>query len=633
MGTNLPNKLDTGSRAVRQMKETNAADGTDGHDRVTVLLEVAKTILASRQVEATIEIVLDKARELTGAESAGLLEPDPTDGLLRYTHASGQNAAMLRKRIALPLGHGVAGQAAGENAPAWTTDYLSDPRLVLTDDTREFVRRMGLRAALAVPLSLRGETRGALIVHYRGAHEFRQEEIEILSALASLSAVALENARVHEASHRRSQRLTVLNDLTRRMTTELNPEQVGNEILVAAQTLIPGAVGRFWERTGDDSLRLAASLGLRHQEGRGIILVRPGEGPMGVAATTGQPVTCDDLAQNEDFLNKAWAESEGLVSAVFLPLVYAEHFHGILAILTRTPHHFTDEELSLLMSFAAQAAIAIENARLYKESERRHSRPSTLVEVSQRLTRGLDLPTLLNSIAEAAATLFQGEAAFRLLEGEYLVRSGATPPARLTMARERVRVGESLSGVVAATGEPIISSDSAADARMLPDHRAAVRKDRTGALMCVPVRVESRILGTLHILRERGYQFGQDELSVALSLADQAAIAIENARLHEAALNAARHEAEASGQLEGISLAARELAHLLNNDLSVPVGLVELLQDDPYRASALGEMLGEAAQGLDAAIERIKRLQQVVRVEMKQTPVGPALDLERSATP
>jgi GAF domain-containing protein len=168
---------------------------------------------------------------------------------------------------------------------------------------------------------------------------------------------------------------------------------------------------------------------------------------------------------------------------------------------------------------------------------------------------------------------------------------------------------------------------------MLPDHRAAMEKNRMSAMMCVPVRVESRTLGTLHIMRERGYQFSQDELSLALSLADQAAIAIENARLHQAALEAAGLEAEARGRLEGISLTARELAHLLNNDLAVPVGLVELLQRQRSDLHGLGDMLDEAARGLEAAVERIRRLQQVVRVETKQTPVGPALDLERSSSP
>jgi signal transduction histidine kinase/DNA-binding NarL/FixJ family response regulator len=99
------------------------------------------------------------------------------------------------------------------------------------------------------------------------------------------------------------------------------------------------------------------------------------------------------------------------------------------------------------------------------------------------------------------------------------------------MSRERLRIGESFSGHVAASGEAIITADSAATAWTLPEPQAAGRAERTGALMCVPIKVESPILGTLHIWRERGYHFDQGALQIAMSLADQAAIAIENAQL------------------------------------------------------------------------------------------------------
>ena len=93
------------------------------------------------------------------------------------------------------------------------------------------------------------------------------------------------------------------------------------------------------------------------------------------------------------------------------------------------------------------------------------------------------------------------------------------------MASERIHIGESISGRVAESGQAIITADSATNALTLPAHRLSVRADRTGALMCVPIKVESRLLGTLHIFRERGYHFNAEALRIAMSLADQAAIA------------------------------------------------------------------------------------------------------------
>lgn len=168
------------------------------------------------------------------------------------------------------------------------------------------------------------------------------------------------------------------------------------------------------------------------------------------------------------------------------------------------------------------------------ESEERRQRLVALLEISRRLTAELGLPAVLDSISSAAAEVFRGEAGFRLVEGDWLVRVGGTPGAREVMPRERLRIGESVSGMVAATGQPYLTVDTAADARVVPDHRGLGQPARTGALMCVPVRMGARILGTLNVYGPRGHRFDDEALTLARSLADQAGIAIENARLYEA---------------------------------------------------------------------------------------------------
>jgi signal transduction histidine kinase len=83
-------------------------------------------------------------------------------------------------------------------------------------------------------------------------------------------------------------------------------------------------------------------------------------------------------------------------------------------------------------------------------------------------------------------------------------------------------------------------------------------------------------------------------------------------------------------RLEGVHLAAREIAHLLNNDLAVAVGLVDLLQEHGQLSPDLLDLLHGAATSLDAAARHIEQLQSVVRIVVKETPAGQSLDLERS---
>lgn len=175
----------------------------------------------------------------------------------------------------------------------------------------------------------------------------------------------------------------------------------------------------------------------------------------------------------------------------------------------------------------------VERKRIEATLAEHTRRLTTLIEVTSRLTRELDLPSVLNVIAEAAASVFEGEAGFRILEGEFLVRMGTTPGARKAMATECLRVGESISGQVALTGQPVISTNTATDIRLLPAHREKIQKDQTASMMCIPVRMGVRVLGTLSIFRNQHYQFDTDALKLAMSLADQAAIAIENAQLYK----------------------------------------------------------------------------------------------------
>ncbi|MGE5850009.1 MAG: ATP-binding protein, partial [Candidatus Methylomirabilota bacterium] len=199
--------------------------------------------------------------------------------------------------------------------------------------------------------------------------------------------VAIENARLHETTVMRAQQLATLTDLTRVLTTVLDPQQVAREILAAAQVLISGVVGRLWEWSHKDAEpRLVGAVGFRDATGGHRPSLYAGEGVAGLAASTREPVIIPEIASDPRFLNRTWAAAEELVSCLILPLLYGDRVTGILAIYTRTPHHFVDEEVSFLLSFAGQAAIAIENARLY-EAIRQHA--STLEQRVQERTQAL----------------------------------------------------------------------------------------------------------------------------------------------------------------------------------------------------------------------------------------------------
>jgi GAF domain-containing protein/CheY-like chemotaxis protein/CHASE1-domain containing sensor protein/HPt (histidine-containing phosphotransfer) domain-containing protein/anti-sigma regulatory factor (Ser/Thr protein kinase) len=611
-------------------------------------------------------------------------------------------------RMPVEPGHGLVGLAVATRAPVVVPDLAEDPRL----RNREWAAREGLVSGIVLPLVHVDALRGALALFTREPRPFPAEEVELLEAFAAQAAVAFGNAQLHQGTLRRARDLALLNDVSRTLTTALDAGTVARRVLDAAQALFPGSVGRLWERiAGEDAYRQVAVAGARDPRSS-LSRLRAGEGLVGVVTATRRPLVVTDLFAEPRFLNRGWAEAEGVVSGVIHPLVHADEFLGVFAVFTRERHEFRREELellglfadqaavalansrlvealsvraerlrslaavnqvvssslqtdqvlreiaratarvtgarlalvwsadeesrtvaaratsdealfadfpfsssgydqgvlgwiathrqaltvpdvfaddrivatawwhahglrsflgiplvaegeflgilalngarpfafaaedeALLQTFVGQAAVAIRNARLYETSESQRKGFEALVDVAQRLTRGLDLDTVLESVVAAVATVFGGHAGVRLIEGEHLVRKACTPLAQSIMMRERLALGESLSGLVAVRDEPMVTQDSAADARVLPEHRALVRAAGAGAQICVPIRHSGRVLGTLNIYRERGYRFDAAAVRLATSLADQAGIAIANARLFAEA-EARRREEE-----------------------------------------------------------------------------------------
>ncbi|HEY7492575.1 MAG TPA: GAF domain-containing protein, partial [Candidatus Tectomicrobia bacterium] len=430
----------------------------------------------------------------------------------------------------MKLGEGVVGTVAQQRQPLVVNDYATSPYAYPA-----WVEHLSTSAVVATPLVYRERLIGVIWVEKdKTTGGFTMADCELLGLFADQAATAIENARLYETLEARLSRLQILTHLNQVVSSSLDMDKVLSEIARAAAKLMEVPFVAFWiphESAQTLELRavsdecLGASFALRQ--------IPFGQDGVGWVATHRHPLHIPDIFNEARITDQDWWRNHALSSMFAIPILFEDMLVGVLTLCGQQPFHFGPDDRNLLASFVAQAAVAIRNARLYQEAEKRQQRLETLVAVAQRLTRGLDLPTVLNAIAEATALVFEGEAGFRVLEGGELVRVGATPGALEAMRRERIPIGESISGRVATSGEAIITADTATEERLLPEHRAAVARDRTGALMCLPVRVGSHVLGTLNIFRERRYHFDQDTIKLAMSLADQAGIAIENARLYE----------------------------------------------------------------------------------------------------
>src|SRR2546422_335550 len=227
---------------------------------------------------------------------------------------------------------------------------------------------------------------------------------------------------------------------------------------------------------------------------------------------------------------------------------------GALAIGARDRHEYTREELSVLGSLALHAANALNNARRFSEESDRRAHLGALLEINKKIGSKVPTEALLSSIAEEAARFLDVDnAGFRLLQGEDLVLAGLAGTAAQTMTRPRIRVGESLSGRVVATGRTLVCEiQSVPD--VAPENVEADRRLGYTMFLGVPLRVGTRTIGALAFRARRA--FTPRDAEIAEAFADQAAIALDHARLH----------AETTRRLEETG-ALLEVVEILNSTL------------------------------------------------------------------
>ena len=334
-------------------------------EELDALLRAAHSVMAGLNLQHALEVIASEAARIAHCENVKLLLVDRNAQVLRVGVLRGLASP---DGFPLPIGSGLSGTVAQTGQPLYVADTHNDSRSLLA----AVDRKLGLRTYLGLPIKTRDDVLGVLTFNTPEPRQYKADELAYLTSFADQAAIAIENARLHEAANRRAERLANLNAVTRTLTTTTDPEQAVQQVLAALDILIPGAVARLWlcDPGQPDDFRLVASAGLRDPAAAQKLSIRPTDGLLGLAVSSRQAVTSPDLAADPRLISKAWAEAEGLQSSIMLPLIFGDETHGVLAVSTRVRHEFDGEEVELLRSFAAQAAIALENARLFAELKR-----------------------------------------------------------------------------------------------------------------------------------------------------------------------------------------------------------------------------------------------------------------------
>lgn len=260
----------------------------------------------------------------------------------------------------------------------------------------------------------------------------------------------------------------------------------------------------------------------------------------------GEPLLLADTSQESPALHhlRRVAVEQGntdimdsIGSILSLPLMAREQRVGIMTLVHGERGYYTPTRVGVAMAFAAQAAVAVENARLFAAEAERIEQLRVINQVSQSIAGILDLDGLLRETAVLIHERFgYYHVGIGLVEGDDVVyRAGAgqlvSPEGDILFSPNRLRVGkDGLTGRAAATGLVLLSTDVRHDRRYVPLAGLDTRSE-----VVVPIKSKEVVIGVLDIQSERANAFDESDVELLRSLANQLAVAIENARLYEQA--------------------------------------------------------------------------------------------------
>ena len=362
--------------------ETRNRDVTDALGQQTATSEILRIISGSpTSVQPVFDLIAERAVKLCDAEVSVVSRVDHDEIALAAVHGvTDEGTAALRRVFPMRLGaQTVTARTVRSREVVHVDDVLADPAY----ETPDAARAGRFRGCLAVPMLAEGEVVGAIFIARGQPGLFSHRQVLLLRTFADQAVIALKNVALFGELQTRTQQLThsvrelqALGEVGQAVSSTLDLETVLNTIVARATQLTGmdgGSVYEYDEVREEFYLHGAYQLPDALVEALRATPMRKGEGALGRLAATLEPVEFADIADPGAYQSRVRALliDLGFRSLIAVPLLREDRLLGGLAMNRRMPGEFAPEAVALLKTFATQSALAIQNARLFREIEQK----------------------------------------------------------------------------------------------------------------------------------------------------------------------------------------------------------------------------------------------------------------------